>query len=117
MPYKYAYLLGDLILFAVWSILFLRKDLRKEILTVSIIGGVLGPLSEAFYIRDYWQPQLFNGWTIGIEDFLFGFFFTGITASIYEEVFGKRFIKKASKPFWIFNVVGKKYITAHPVNS
>ncbi|KKQ91174.1 MAG: hypothetical protein UT16_C0022G0002 [Candidatus Azambacteria bacterium GW2011_GWA2_39_10] len=50
-----------------------RRDLRKEMLTMSFVVAPMGPLSEFFYLRDYWQPELFNGWSIGIEDLIFGF--------------------------------------------
>ena len=65
-------------------------------ITVSIFTGLCGPVSELLYLSDYWKPQLFNGWAIGIEDFLFGFFIGGIASVIYEVLFRKHFrtIKK-----------------------
>ncbi|MEN9604382.1 MAG: hypothetical protein RJB39_67 [Candidatus Parcubacteria bacterium] len=89
--YQYAYLIGNLcILLPLWLLFyFLRKDLRKELWTMSLIFGLIGPLSEVWYLQDYWHPQLFNGWIIGIEDFLFGFFIGGIAAVIYEELFSR----------------------------
>ncbi len=97
--YQYAYLIGDLLLaFPVWLWLFLRrKDLRREILLLSVIVGFLGPISELLYLRDYWEPELFNGWAIGIEDYLFGFFVGGISGSLYEELFGKRYAKRQNR--------------------
>ena len=107
LDYKYAYLVGDLLLALIWSILFLiRKDLRKEILSLSILGGIAGIATEVFYLQDYWQPQLFNSWVIGFEDFLFGFFACGISATIYEEIFGKRFAKKKKfRTLWVLKPV------------
>jgi len=97
--YQYAYLFGALgICFPVWLLLFIRrKDLRKQMFLVSLLGGAAGPLSEFYYLRDYWQPLLFNNWKIGVEDFLFGFCIAGIGAIFYEEVFGKRFAKREGR--------------------
>lgn len=95
MPHSYSYFLGDCIFFIIWLILFLkRKDLRKKILTMSVLVAPLGPLSEFFYLRDYWHPELLFGARIGIEDILFAFFVGGISSVIYEEIFGKRFTRR-----------------------
>lgn len=87
--YRYAYLFGNLLIgFPIWLFLFWRRrDLRKEMLMMSILIGFLGPLSEFWYRQDYWMPLLFNGWPIGFEDYLFGFFAGGISGVVYEEVF------------------------------
>lgn len=91
MDYTYTYLIGDLILLLIWLILFFwRKDIRKEILIISLIFGIAGPLVEIFYIKDWWKPLTITNTHIGIEDFLFGFFIGGIIAVIYEVIFKKR---------------------------
>ena len=46
-------------------------------------------LSEIVYINDWWTPDTITGTKIGIEDFLSGFFFAGISFSI-----GKFFLKQ-----------------------
>lgn len=101
IPYQYAYLVGNLLLFfPVWLFFFVRrKDLRREILIISLFVGICGPLSELWYLRDYWRPETFNGWPIGIEDFLFGFFIGGIASSIYEEFFGKYTYKRIDRKY------------------
>ena len=92
---QYAYLIGNAFFLIVWLILFmLRKDLRKEMLLMSVLIAPLGPLSELFYLRDYWQPQIFTGWVIGIEDLLFAFSIGGIAGVAYEVFFGKRYAKR-----------------------
>lgn len=66
--FQYAYLIGNLFFLTVWVILFLyRRDLRRKMLIMSLVIAPMGPISQLFYLRDYWQPQLFNGWLIGIE--------------------------------------------------
>ena len=105
--FQYAYLLGNLFFLLVWIILFIyRRDLRRKMLIMSLVVAPMGPLSEIFYLRDYWQPQLFNGWLIGIEDLLFGFAIGGIAAVIYEELFGKKYLSRhlSAHPKWMFGV-------------
>lgn len=76
LDYRFAYLVGDLLIGLPWLALYIyRGDLRRKMLLLSCIFGLFGPLSEVFYLRDYWHPQLFSGWPIGLEDFLFGFFY------------------------------------------
>jgi len=92
---KYPLLIDLIVLFPIWLfLLFLRRDLVREILITSLVFGICGPLSEILYHSDYWKPQLFNGWSIGIEDFLFGFFIGGIASVIYSVLFRKHLKKK-----------------------
>ena len=91
--YQYTYLIGDLILLFVWLILFWwRKDVRKEMLYLSPFFGIIGLLTEYYYIKDWWKPLTITGTAIGIEDFLFGFGIGGICAVIYEEIFKEKII-------------------------
>ena len=105
--YKYAYLFGNLvILFPLWLFFFLhRRDLKKKILLMSTALGVVGPVSEIWYIRDYWHPQTFTTWPIGLEDFLFGFFIGGIASVIYQELFNKRWSKSKIKSYPEFTFI------------
>jgi hypothetical protein len=64
---------------------------------MSFLFGILGPLSELWYLQDYWRPQIFTGTRIGIEDFLFGFFIGGIASVIYLELFNKHISKQKDK--------------------
>ena len=74
---KYAYLIGDIIFLAIWLVLYLlRKDIRKEMLIMSLIIAVVGPISEYWYFKDYWYPKMVLGPLHpfgGLEDLLFGF--------------------------------------------
>lgn len=101
---EYAYLIGGLLYMAVWAVLFIhRKDLRKKMLIMSVLVAPFG-FFEFLFIRDYWKPPLFNGWSVGLEDFLFSFAIGGIAAVIYEELFAKRQMKRHLKKhiFWAF---------------
>ncbi len=96
--YQYTYIIGNLILLAIWAFFFIRrKDTRKEMLTISLIFGFVGPLAEAIYIKDWWQPLTITGTRIGIEDFLFGFLIGGIISIIYEHLFQKRIKGKVER--------------------
>lgn len=108
--FKYAYLIGNFFFLLVWIILFLyRRDLRKEMLTMSLLVAPLG-FTQVFYFQDYWRPDYF--WKpiinmVGIEDILFSFFIGGIAAVIYEEFFGKKYTKRhlQSRIWWMFGFV------------
>lgn len=92
---QYAFIIGNLLFLLVWIILFtIRPYLRKEMLIMSLIVAPMGPISEIFYLRDYWRPETFNGLLIGVEDLLFGFTIGGITAVIYEAFFSRKYLKK-----------------------
>lgn len=93
--FRYAYLISALIFLFIWLILYLyRKDLRHKMLKMSLILAPFGPLSQLLYIRDYWRPELFNGWVIGLEDIIFSFAIGGIASVIYEDFFGKKYVKR-----------------------
>jgi len=89
--YQYSYLIGDLIALIIWIILFLwRKDVRREMIIMSFLFGIAGPISELIYTIDWWRPLTMTGTIIGIEDFIFGFVIGGIASVIYEELFKKK---------------------------
>jgi len=89
--YQYTYLIGDLIVLAVWAFLFFRrKDTKKEMLTISLIFGIIAILLAPIYTKDWWQPLTITGTSVGIEDFLFGFGIGGLTSVIYEHLFNRR---------------------------
>ena len=97
----YGYLIGDLIFLAIWLVLFImRKDLRHEMLVMSVLIGVISVVTEyCWYTKDWWRPEAIPGIWIGFEHFLMGFGSGGIIASIYEEVFKKRLYKRTSKKY------------------
>lgn len=88
--HPYAYLVGDALFGVVWlALFFLRKDLWRELLAMSAIGGLLAPFA-LIYLPDYWNPDHIIGqFPLGIEDFLFAFFIGGIGSVLYEAMTGK----------------------------
>lgn len=88
--YDFSYLIGTLAVGACWaSFYFLRPDLRTQMLKVSILFGIGGVLSEFVYVSDWWHPTTITGTLIGVEDFMFGFFFSGAVATGYEVLLKK----------------------------
>ncbi|HCM51585.1 TPA: hypothetical protein DIS56_00400 [Candidatus Saccharibacteria bacterium] len=98
--YAHAYLVGSLIIFPLWLLLlYHRKDLARELFTMSIIGGLLAILFAPPFLHDYWHPTYtLPLWSFGgIEDFIYGFFIVGIASVVYEELFGKKFVKRKGR--------------------
>jgi hypothetical protein len=98
IPLQYTYFIGIIIPLVVWIFLYLhRKDLRKEMITMSMLFAIIGLFSEyLWWTKDWWRPQTITGTLIGIEDLIFGFVSGGIAAVLYEELFKKRIYKYKS---------------------
>jgi hypothetical protein len=88
MDIKYSYLGYSLIFLSIWIIFYiLRPDLRQRMLIFSFIITPLGPLSEKWFLRDYWRRPTIIGYPISIEDAIFAFAIGGIAYSIYKVFF------------------------------
>ena len=88
MDIQYSYLGYSLIFLLVWGIFYiLRPDLRRRMLLFSLIITPLGPLSEFWFLRDYWKRPTIMGTPISIEDAIFAFAIGGIAYSIYKVFF------------------------------
>ncbi|HXH71656.1 MAG TPA: lycopene cyclase domain-containing protein [Mariprofundaceae bacterium] len=89
--YQYNYLIGTLAVGVFWThFFFIRRDLRSPMLLLSLLFGIGGMLSEFVYIRDWWSPVTLTGTKVGIEDFLFGFFFSGSVAMAYDVIMRRK---------------------------
>lgn len=111
MLYPYAYLIGSLVFLAVWALLFWKaRPFRREMVILSLITAVFGPISEFWYFRDYWRPELLIKFPLGgFEDLLFGFAIGGIGAVVYEAIFINRIClcqRKRLKKEWFLLVFG-----------
>ncbi len=106
-----AYLLNGFFLMCPWLIFFfMRKDLRKEMLFMSVVSMPFGILQYLFR-QDYFHPlYIYNFSFFGIEDLLWMFAMGGITGVIYEEFFGKKLSNRHTRkhPYLmiVFTVVG-----------
>lgn len=104
IPLEYVYLISVLPLIFIWILIFyFRKDLRREILTMSIIIGIAGVWAQyQWWTVDWWQPATITGTKIGIEDFILGFFGGGIITVAYEAILRQKTdhtSKKTTIPF------------------
>jgi hypothetical protein len=96
--YLYSYLIGNLALIAIWLALFFwRKDVRKPMLIVSFISGIIGLIVDPIYFSDWWSPQTITGTMPGIESFLLGFATAGIATVAYIELFSKKLRNRKGK--------------------
>jgi hypothetical protein len=88
MGFGFSYLVYSLIFLSIWGALFfLRQDIRRKMLLFSLTVTPMGPISEIWFLRDYWHRPTITGYPISIEDFLFAFAIGGITFSIYQIIF------------------------------
>ena len=69
-------------------------------LKVSSLFGIGGVLSEFVYVNDWWNPVTMFGTAVGIEDFLFGFFFSGSIAVCYEVFCNTGYQQRSHTPRW-----------------
>lgn len=88
-PLYYAYLAGSVVLFAIWLVFFLlRKDLHQEMLTMSVLIGVLSVVTGyVWWTVDWWKPPTITHTIVGVEDLVMGFSAGGIMAGAYEVLF------------------------------
>jgi len=83
---QYAYLTAGLMMLCVWITLFiLRKDLRREMIIMSLIAAPLG-LFDFIAVPLYWEPVTMFGSLYNIENILYTFSLGGISAVLYTEV-------------------------------
>jgi hypothetical protein len=62
-------------------------------LRIGAIGGVAGLVAEIFYVRDYWRPiGIVPGFPTIIEDFMFAFAITALSAVLYSFISGRKLI-------------------------
>lgn len=93
MNYDYAYLLISLFLFLVWILFYVKNPIsRKKILLVSLLTAPLG-LTEPLFVPSYWSPftlfDLARRTRFDLESLLFSFAVGGITAVLYETLWGR----------------------------
>lgn len=78
------YLIATIIGAIPWLLLFyFRKDLRKEILVMSILSTPLA-FFDLLYVPSYWKPVTFLNIPVGIEGLIFSFEVGGTASALYE---------------------------------
>ena len=93
------FLIGSFFILIIWVIFYYhRKDVRKEMIFMSILVSIMGVILDAFFwTKDWWHPETITGTLIGVEDIIAGFAIGGITAVLYEEIFKIKLSKKRIK--------------------
>jgi hypothetical protein len=99
MDIEYSYLGYSLIFLLVWILFYiLRPDLRRRMFLFSLIITPTGPLSEIWFLRDYWRRPTITGFPISIEDAIFAFAIAGIAYGIYKTVFNMAAVQSEEQP-------------------
>jgi hypothetical protein len=104
MDIKYSYLGYSLIFLFVWLLFYiLRPDLRRRMLLFSLIITPTGPLSEIWFLKDYWRRPTITGYPISIEDAIFAFAMGGIAYGIYKILFNITSVQSEDQPrrWWL----------------
>ena len=94
-----AYFISVLFLFIPWLLFFLlRPDLRRKMISLSVKGSIAGPISQFWYLTDYWIP--FKIFTLEelIIDLLFAAFAFSLTGIIYNIFFKMKSIPMKKVP-------------------
>lgn len=96
IPIHFIYLTSLAPFCFIWVFIFIiRPDLRKEMLFMSLMIGVLSVATSYYWWTiDWWKPLTLTGTKVGIEDFLMGFTSGGIMATLYEVIFKKALYKR-----------------------
>lgn len=91
MDQKYIYTILAILFLSVWLVLFFaRKNVRREMLLISLPGSFFGPLTDFFYFKDWWHPFTFSGSFLSVEALVTGFGIGGVAAVVYEVVFREK---------------------------
>lgn len=91
MSYQFTYLYMGLTFLAIWLILFFyRKDTRKELVIVSSVFALGGPIMDILFTQDWWNPQTITNTVFSFESILTGFAIAGVASVIYEDIFKKQ---------------------------
>lgn len=91
---RFGYLILVFVGMIFWTIFFiLRKDLRKPMISIGVLYGVLSLVTaEIWWTIDWWHPKTLTATRIGIEDFFTGFGSGGVMMVIYQIFFKKKII-------------------------
>lgn len=94
---EYVWLIWSIILLAIWAVIYLlKREVRKEMLKMSLITMLFG-LTEPLFVPEYWfPPSLFDlakNTGFDIESLIFSFSIGGLGTVLYNLIFKRRFAK------------------------
>lgn len=103
----YMYLWICVLLFIPWFLIyFYRPSLRNRMVKSGLLVLPFSFIDDVWFRVDYWNaPEIFSIYPVAIEDILFSFVITGVTATIYDAIFTKKqiqFYKKRVKMSLLF---------------
>lgn len=88
--YQFAYLMGAVFWFLIWLILlFIWPRQRRAMIWSGLLLGGAGPISEYWFLQDYWDPVYFvefqlGSWQFGLEDWLVMMAVAGVCTGVFE---------------------------------
>ena len=91
-----AYALFALPFILAWIVLYVKTPgIRRPMRFLSALGGLAGPISEYWHLRDYWHPDYLvtldiRGWRFGIEDYVLTFALAGTSLALFERYGAKK---------------------------
>ncbi len=95
---RYLYLtLGLIFLVPTVAVAVWRRDLRRSIVSVALLGALWGPISEFWFFRDYWHPASVLGTPI-LEDVVYGAGIAATASWIYKLVFRRTYSTSGRYP-------------------
>lgn len=98
---QYVWLIWSLIILSVWGIVYYyKKDIRKEMLKMSLITFPFG-LTEPLFVPEYWFPPSIFDLAVktgfDIESFIFSFAIGGLGTVLYSLIFKQQHVKFSNK--------------------
>ena len=115
IPDRFIYLLLPIPFLILLIVIFiLRKDMRRRIIKVGLIGGVAGWAANIWYFIDYWHPPSLFGQTVfSIEDFVTGFALAAVGVTLWPFITKRPYVKSPKgskrKPLLLFTLAGILY--------
>lgn len=101
--FEYLYFTLALYFFLWWLLFFLwNRNIRTEMIFMSLVGLVFGPLVQFMHLKDWWSPNLILAGPVNPEDLLFGFAVGGVSAVIYQAIrsIRERRVQSLMPPVW-----------------
>jgi hypothetical protein len=103
----YIYLFYSIVMLLLWLVLYkVRKNLRTEMLFVSLFS-VAGGFLEPLFVPEYWNPiVLVRFMELDIESFIFSFALGGIASVLYNLAYSRDYatVKKDSL-YWVNRIL------------
>jgi hypothetical protein len=90
--YQFAYLAGAVFWFLIWlTMVVIWPEQRSVMIWSGLLLGGAGPVSEYWFLQDYWHPVFIleielGSWRFGFEDWLSTLAIAGICTGVFERL-------------------------------